>query len=224
VATKLCDACRTCYLDCPYEAIDMVELVGSRVGVVAQVDPALCVSCGICAGSCAPMGVGPPGRTGRNQLAEVKRFIRHHRPGPDEVAIVACSRGAGDIGSHDSLDGAHIFPVDCAGTMHTSLVEFLIRTGMGGVLIVSCSPRDCWNREGPKWLDQRLYHNREAELQTRVDRRRIRVAYAGLGERREVRQALARFREDVRAMDSAQGEEDIELDLSCEPEAAEVAP
>ena len=41
-------------------------------GMVARVDPDLCVSCGICAGSCAPMVVGPPGRSGRDQLAQVR--------------------------------------------------------------------------------------------------------------------------------------------------------
>jgi len=93
---------------------------------------------------------------------------------------------------------------------------------MGGVMIASCSPRDCWNREGPKWLEQRLYHDREAELQARVDRRRIRLMYAGLGERREVRRALEEFRRDVRQLDRAQGEKDIELELECEPAAEEV--
>jgi ferredoxin len=223
VNTRTCDNCRTCYLDCPYEAIDMVELVGSRAGIVAQVDPTMCVSCGICAGSCAPMGVGPPGRTGRSQLAEVKRFIREHQPGAEDIAIVACSRGAGDLRKVESLDGAYVFHVDCAGTMHTSVVEFLVRTGMGGVMIASCSPRDCWNREGPKWLEQRLYHDREAELQARVDRRRIRLMYAGLGERREVRRALEEFRLDVHRLDRALGEEDIKLDLECEPTAEEVS-
>jgi ferredoxin len=222
VVPKLCDACRTCYLDCPYEAIDMVEMAASRAGVVARVDPALCVSCGICAGSCAPMGVGPPGRTGRNQLAEVKRFIRDHGPGPGDVAIVACSRGAGAIGDLANFEGSYVFPVDCAGTMHTSVVEFLVRTGMGGVLIVSCSPRDCWNREGPHWLEQRLYHGREAELQDRVDRQRLRVVYAGLGERREVRAELTRFRDDIAALATAEAEADVVLDLECEPVPEEI--
>ena len=106
--------------------------------------------------------------------------------------------------------------------MHTSVVEFLVRTGMGGVMIASCSPRDCWNREGPKWLEQRLYHDREAELQARVDRRRIRLMYASLGERREVRRALEEFRRDMRQLDRAQGEKDIVLELECEPAAEEV--
>ena len=42
---------------------------GKKFAFQSYVNPDLCVSCGICAASCAPMGVGPPGRTGRDQLA-----------------------------------------------------------------------------------------------------------------------------------------------------------
>lgn len=216
VNQRMCDACEQCYQDCPYEAIAMVPLAGSRRGIVAQVDPALCVSCGICSGSCAPMGVGPPGRTGRDQLAQVRSFIAGQALGPHDVVIVACSRGAGDIAALERLDGAPVFTVDCSGSLHTSVIEFLVRSGVGGVLITSCPPRDCWNREGPRWLEQRLYQGREAELQERVDRRRVRVAYAGLGERGRVARALAAYRDDVAALETAEGEPDIDLGLECE--------
>ena len=45
------------------------------------------------------------------------------------------------------------------------------RGGAAGVLVVSCPPRDCWHREGPAWLHERIYNGRDAELQERVDRR-----------------------------------------------------
>jgi ferredoxin len=216
VNQRMCDACEQCYQDCPYEAISMVPLAGSRKGIVAQVDPALCVSCGICSGSCAPMGVGPPGRTGRDQLAEVRTFIAEHAMGPRDVAIVACSRGAGNVVTLERLDGSPVFAVDCVGSLHTSVVEFLVRSGVGGILIASCPPRDCWNREGPRWLEERLHHGREAELQERVDRRRVRVEYAGLGERAQLLGALAAYRNEVAALEVAQGETDIDLGIECE--------
>src|SRR3970040_2168756 len=72
----------------------------------------------------------------------------------------------------ETVEGAPVLPVDCAGSLHTSVVEYLVRSGAGGVLIVACPPRDCQNREGPKWLEQRLYHEREAELKDRGGRPR----------------------------------------------------
>src|SRR5690606_26346681 len=68
VDERLCTGCEQCVQDCPWSAIAMVTRADGRETLVARVDPRRCVSCGICAGSCAPMGVGPPGRTGRDQL------------------------------------------------------------------------------------------------------------------------------------------------------------
>jgi len=222
VNQRQCTGCTQCYLDCPYEAIDMVVRTDGREGQVAQVDPALCVSCGICAGSCAPMGVGPPERTGRHQLAQAKAYVSETGVGPADVVIVACRRGAGGVAEEPAFAGAPVFPVDCAGSMHTSVVEYLVRSGAGGVLIAVCPPRDCWNREGPKWLEQRLYHDREAGLKPRVDRRRVRLAYAGLGERHAVRTALDAHRGRIAVLEAAVGEDRVELDLECERPVEEV--
>lgn len=229
VDEKLCTGCEQCYLDCPYEAIAMVDRADAaetgKSGKVARVDPGLCVSCGLCAGSCAPMGVGPPGRTGRAQLTVVRDFIAARRPGVGDVVVVACEHGAGGATAAADLDGAPVYPVSCGGNLHTSVVEFLLRAGAGGVLIVSCPPRDCWNREGPKWLEERLFHEREAELRERVDRRRVRLIYAGAGERVEVRAALARFRSEMAALEATRAESDIDLERLCDlAEAGAEAP
>jgi ferredoxin len=221
VNERLCTGCTQCWVDCPYEAIAMVPRADAREERVARVDPALCVSCGICAGSCAPMGVGPPVRTGRDQLAAVRAFASRHALDA-QVVVVACTRGAGGVGASHEFQGAPVIPVDCAGSLHTSVVEYLVRSGAGGVLIVSCPPRDCWHREGPKWLEQRLYHDREAELKPRVDRRRVRLVYAGLGERATVRAALRTFQRDIGALEVARPEDRVELDIECERPAEEV--
>jgi len=219
VDERHCTGCEQCYLDCPYEAIAMIdrpEPTEGRSALVARVNPALCVSCGICAGSCAPMRVGPAHRTGRDQLERVRRFVTAARPGPADVVVVACDRGAGGVARDGAVDGAPIHAVECAGSLHTSVIEYLVRSGAGGVLVASCPPRDCWSREGPKWLTERLYHEREAELLPRVDRRRVRVAYASGGEVGVVRAALADFRRDIAALERAAGESDIDLVTMCE--------
>jgi ferredoxin len=213
---RLCDACEQCYLDCPYEAIAMVERQDSREGIVARVNPDLCVSCGICAGSCAPMGIGPPGRTGRDQLAHVREFIGQRDLSGRDIVIVACSHGAAGVTAGPSFDGAHIYGVDCTGSIHTSVVEFLVRSGVGGVLIMACPPRDCWYREGPKWLEERLYHDREAELKPRVDRRRVRLRFAGAGDRWVVHEELDAYRRDLAAMESGEREARIDIDKRCD--------
>jgi coenzyme F420-reducing hydrogenase delta subunit len=160
------------------------------------------------------MGVGPPGRTGRDQLSAVRAFITARRPGARDVVVIACDRGAGGI-ARTAGAGALVVPVTCAGNLHTSVIELLLRSATGGVLVVSCPPRDCWSREGPKWLEQRVYHDREAELQERVDRRRVRIVHAALGERAAVEGELAHFRSEIAALAVAAGGSADDLIREC---------
>jgi ferredoxin/coenzyme F420-reducing hydrogenase delta subunit len=198
VNERACTGCEQCMLDCPFDAITMVQRTDGRAGMVARVDPDRCVGCGICIGSCAPMAVGPPGRTGRDQLALVRAFVERERPGARDVVIIGCEWSAA---RHDAaLNGALFFSLPCAGNVHTSSIEALLRGGAGGVLVAACPVRDCRSREGPRWLDQRVWHGREAELQERVDRRRVRVVEAAAAEPGVLAAALRAFRDDVAAL------------------------
>jgi ferredoxin len=215
VDPRLCTGCNQCPQDCPWEAITMVPRDDDRPTLVARVDPTRCVSCGICAASCAPMGVGPPGRSGRDQLAQIRELITadHGRdPRGAPVVVVRCGQSSPLLREQVIAAGATLHEVPCVGTVHSSVVELLIRQGAAGVMIAGCPPRDCTGREGPKWLEQRLYHDREAELQSRVDRRRVCVVTAATGLEREVLTALTAFRAEVSALDS--GREGPTADLA----------
>jgi hypothetical protein len=85
------------------------------------------------------------------------------------------------------------------------------------VLVLSCPPRDCRNREGPRWLQARIYEGREAELQARVDRRRIAVVPAGAREPGAVAAAVRALRVMVRELDRPDAEQRPEPDTTCEP-------
>jgi len=213
---RLCTGCEQCALDCPYEAITMVERTDGRPTMLARVDPARCVSCGICVGSCAPMGVGPAERTGRDQLAAARAFARRHAPGASDVVVIACTRGSGGAARDERFDGAPVFAIDCAGSLHTSVIEMFVRDGAGGVLVFACPVEDCWNREGAIWLEQRLFHDREAELQERVDRRRVMLAHASFAESGRARAMLARFRASIASLEHARGEGDVDLLRLCD--------
>ncbi len=226
VNPRVCTGCEQCYHDCPYEAIAMVRRDDAREGYVGFVDPSKCVSCGICSGSCAPMVVGPPQRTGRDQLEQVKAFIVEARPGPDAVVLVGCAHSAAARAASGA--DAPLYTVSCAGALHTSVIEYLVRGGAGGVLIVSCPPRDCWSREGVTWLEQRVHHEREAELKARVDRRRVRIVHAAGLEAALVLEAIKTFRSELAVIEGPAPEHGIHIDDQCDaPEvsvAEEVAP
>jgi ferredoxin len=217
VDEPLCTGCSQCALDCPYEAITMLERTDGRGEFVARVDPALCVSCGICTASCAPMGVGPALRDGRTQLRGIRTFLADPARHPGEIVVAGCEQSVGGAAASLAAAGATWYPVDCIGNLHTSSVEFLVRSGVGGVLILACPERDCWNREGPRWLVERLYHGREAELKDRVDRRRLQVETVAAGDRAAVLAALARFRDSLTDLARPVAERDVVVDTECEP-------
>ncbi len=190
VDEELCVGCEQCALDCPYGAIAMVARESARSDLVARVDPALCVSCGICAGSCAPMGVGPPGRTGRDQLAHLRAYAGASQRVSGKLVAICCMHGPAALAADITATGSVPYPIDCAGNLHTSVIEQLLRGGAAGVLVLTCPPRDCRHREGPKWLSERVYHGREAELQARVPRARVAVASVDASDGAAVRAAL----------------------------------
>ncbi len=217
VDRDLCTGCRQCALDCPWEAIALEPRTDGRADLVARVDPARCVSCGICAGSCAPMGVGPPGRTGRAQLEVIRGYLAAPDRPAGRIAVLVCRQGAAGVAAALERAGADVHPVDCAGNLHSSVIEFLVRGGAAGVLVAGCPPRDCRNREGPRWLHERLYQEREAELQARVERDRVRVVHAGAAEGRELLAALGEFAEALARKAPATAEADLTVEAVCDP-------
>jgi len=186
------------------------------------VDPDRCVSCGICAGSCAPMGVGPEHRTGRDQVADIRVLARDllHEPSRPQVLAICCENAA--PGQLDALrrEGAVVQGVPCSGNLHSSVVELALRGGAAGVIIYSCPPRDCRGREGPRWLEARLFHEREAELQARVDRRRVATATMAVGDGAATVSAFRAFRESLVPLGALAPEALDDAEVVCEPTAA----
>jgi coenzyme F420-reducing hydrogenase delta subunit len=97
------------------------------------------------------------------------------------------------------------------------VIERLLRGGAPGVIVCACPPRDCVNREGPTWLDARLYHDREAELQSRVDRRRVAIATLAPGDLSGTCGAFVDFARRVSSLDRPAFSNDEDPNLVCEP-------
>ncbi len=219
VDPQLCTGCTTCYQDCPFDAISMVERPdpGRHSAMLARVDPARCVSCGICAGSCAPMGVGPPGRSGRFQLEALRTEIAEAPLMPGEIVVVACRHNRlGADPAFASDHGVRRRSVDCVGNLHTSVIESLLRSGAAGVYMLTCPARDAVCREGPKWLSERVFHDREAELAARVDKRRVRIAGFAPGEWRSACEDLARFADALTELEPEPVDATVDVGGQCE--------
>lgn len=207
VNERVCTGCEQCVHDCPYEAIGMVPRTDGRDGYVARVTTDLCTSCGICVGSCPPMAIGALGITARDQIAEARAFLAEHRPGANDVVIVGCSWSGARAEAQRS--GAGFLSVPCVGAMHSSTVEILLQGGAGGVLVAGCREHDGRTREGVRWTEERIFEGRPADLKQRVDRNRVRLVQATLGETVMLHESVLAFAAEIEALAAADQEIDI---------------
>jgi ferredoxin/coenzyme F420-reducing hydrogenase delta subunit len=199
-----CNGCQRCFADCPYAAITMVPHPNQRIGrTLAQVDPDLCVSCGICAGACPSStpfrsvtqlatGIDMPQRpidALRQQLRASLAGARSARP----VVVFGCDHGA-DVARLAAADDVHTFSLLCAGQLPPSFVEYALRDGAGGVVIAACREGGCEFRFGERWTAERLRGAREPHLRASVDAKRVGFVYAGRGDEAELAWAVAGLR------------------------------
>ena len=83
-------------------------------------------------------------------------------------------------------------------------------------MVLVCPPRDCRHREGPRWLAERVYNTRAAELQARVDRARVRIAHANAVERSTVRDAVREFAAAVAVLGPPDVADTRDVAIECE--------
>ncbi len=221
VNPDLCTGCTTCYLDCPFDAIQMQERQqpGSRSKHVAVVNPDSCTSCGICAGSCAPMGVGPPAFTGRSQLTLIDSILAKPQDlAENGMVLFACrTNSLSHSPALSQFENVLIITVECGGNLHTSAIEQVLKRGASGVIVLTCPSRDAACREGPKWLRERVYNDREAELQARVDRRRVRICSLGVGEAQSLARQIRDLENELAQLGAPDSRSGADEQTDCEP-------
>ncbi|HUF51284.1 MAG TPA: cytochrome b N-terminal domain-containing protein [Longimicrobiales bacterium] len=221
VDERTCTGCEQCVHDCPYDAIEMVPRTGTREGLIARVKTELCTSCGVCIGSCPPMAISAREVSGRDQVAEVRAFLAREQPTAADVVIVGCDWSAA-LAEAEST-GAKLLSMPCVGAMHSSTVELLLRGGAGGVLVVGCPEHDGRTREGVTWTEQRLFEGRPADLKERVDRSRVRLVQANIGEGVRLHQSVLDFAAEIDALALQTAEEEVNVLELCQARQGHVA-
>jgi ferredoxin/coenzyme F420-reducing hydrogenase delta subunit len=186
VDPESCEGCEQCFQDCPYDAIQMVTgLHPERHPLLAQVQPDLCVSCGLCTGSCASLAIGPPGRTARDQLAGARRFVVDTADTAQRSLLVACRHNGGltdRLRRRCAEDpAAALLEVDCAGSLHPGTVSYLGRR-FAGTMIVTCPTQNCLYREGTTLADARIVGERRPAVAGQIGRLPVRLLQASAGE------------------------------------------
>lgn len=181
VIESRCTGCTRCANDCPYGALQMIDLeAGAAHPYLAIADPTLCVSCGICVGSCLDDAItlGDADPADLRQL--VKDRIAHATQraeaggDPDIELVFTCGRFANQGAAPylnwqvEQVEATHqlleVVPVPCAGSISPDLLIYALDHGAAEVRLVGCPPDDCTNREGNLIEEQRLTRERPPKL------------------------------------------------------------
>jgi Pyruvate/2-oxoacid:ferredoxin oxidoreductase delta subunit len=196
VDESACNACTRCVADCPFSAITMApRMPGGREVLVAEVDPARCVGCGICSGSCEPSAIGLPWL---DQQAERRRIDAWLARDPAAPIVLGCEGSAAGTlhpdpatGLAPGLPGARVMLAPCAGWFSPFTVERALRKGTGTVVVVGCPEPTCRYREGDDLLAQRIAGTREPALRRdKVELHRLRVVALARHQVRELGAAV----------------------------------
>ncbi|MEM7801925.1 MAG: hydrogenase iron-sulfur subunit, partial [Chloroflexota bacterium] len=182
VISERCTGCTRCATDCPYGAIDMLELSeGSAYSYLAVAQPERCVSCGICIGACRDnaitLGEADPAdlkEAIKGRLEFAKQRVAHETEAPDIELVFTCQRFAnqgaapylrrevhGVEATHRTIE---VMPIPCAGAISPDLLIEALNAGAAEVRLIGCPPDDCANREGNLIAEQRLMRERPPKL------------------------------------------------------------
>ena len=180
-----CNGCRRCADDCPYGAIQMVPRSdGQKYEWQAEVDPGLCVSCGICVGACPTAtpfrsrsalepGIDLPMLSAATLRERIRALAEPRR---DEPTVLSFACG----GSSTPLRraGERVVEVACMGQIPPSFLDWILSRRIAeGVFLAGCAGGGCRYRSGARWTADRIDRARDPRLRKRVDANRIARAW-----------------------------------------------
>ncbi|HET9913950.1 MAG TPA: cytochrome b N-terminal domain-containing protein [Anaerolineales bacterium] len=165
-----CGGCKVCADDCPYKAITMNPRAASQPNkLIAEVNPHLCVTCGVCLGSCDRGAIAMGKLTDAAISQSIETRLAHHKDKRVTLCFT-CERHAAQ-GARPYLNGRssdhreiEVIPLPCVASLPPALVARAMSSGAGEVRVVGCPPDDCSRREGNQWTDGRLGRTRLPRL------------------------------------------------------------
>lgn len=215
-----CTGCEFCAEDCPYGAIEMVPRTDDRrFELQAQVDPTLCVSCGICTGSCpssSPFRRQQPLQTGIElpylTMEDLKRRLEEAAAGAagagPRIVLVGCDYSV-PVADLDQ-QGLGAFSLPCAGMMPPAAIDYLLRQGgVDGVVLTGCDAGDCHFRHGDRWVRDRTARDRMPSLRARVPRERLLLSWHKPIDRQGLAAAITSFRERLEGLPTSALQADL---------------
>lgn len=211
-----CNGCARCTVDCPYQAVLLVPAPNVRTGRQVEIMAERCAACGLCAGACPSStpfrstealaaGIDMPDATVQQQRLSLEAALARIVNGANgalaqtgRIIVFACSGAARAA----TLEDARTARLDmrCIGMLPPSFIEYALRAGADGALLVACRAGECAYRLGAELTAQRLAGTRQPVLRKSVPRERLSMVELAAGEEAELIAARDALRAALEAM------------------------
>jgi quinol-cytochrome oxidoreductase complex cytochrome b subunit/coenzyme F420-reducing hydrogenase delta subunit/NAD-dependent dihydropyrimidine dehydrogenase PreA subunit len=183
-----CNGCERCVEDCPFGAIEMTPRTdGKKYASEAVVTPELCLSCGICVGSCPTAtpfrsrsvlsaGIDLPDQTVAHVKDEIIEATKNLQ-GDRRILMFACKNNS-KTAKHIDAETT-VVNLTCMAQLPPPFVDWVLsRDYADGVILGGCAHGDCQYRLGAEWTEQRMSRVRDPRLRKRVDTEKLALLWS----------------------------------------------
>jgi ferredoxin len=156
----------------------------------AVVDPLLCVSCGICVGSCPTAtpfrrhsalspGIDMPDLSAaslREKILKISKKLQGNR----RILVFGCEGHKQSAKLTAKLNDSETATVDiiCMAQLPPPFIDFVLSRDLAdGVVLTGCDGGECLYRFGEQWTGLRIGRQRDPRLRKRVDTDQIALAW-----------------------------------------------
>ena len=121
--------------------------------------------------------------------------------GETKILVFGCEHGLNvDRLEREDIRGLRLI---CSGMLPPTLVEYALKQGADGVMVIGCRQNDCYFRFGNSWTRLRFAGERKPSLRARAERERIRIHGAAEPDLRSVEADLAEFHQHLLELNRA---------------------
>jgi coenzyme F420-reducing hydrogenase delta subunit/Pyruvate/2-oxoacid:ferredoxin oxidoreductase delta subunit len=208
-----CNGCARCTVDCPYQAVLLIPAPNVRTGRQVEVMAERCAACGLCAGACPSStpfrstealaaGIDMPDADVQRQRMRLDTALARIAPAAaGRVMVFACAEAARAATLEDARTA--VLDMRCIGMLPPSFIEYALRSGADGTLLVACRAGECAYRLGAELTAQRLAGERQPILRKSVPRERLRMVELAAGDEVALRAARDALRAALEALGPA---------------------
>jgi ferredoxin/coenzyme F420-reducing hydrogenase delta subunit len=210
-----CNGCERCVEDCPFGALEMAPRSdGLKYASEAVVLPNLCLSCGICVGSCPTAtpfrtrsALSPGVDLPEQPVAMIRKLVTKAArglKGNRRLLVFGCD-GSSKLSALQDSETA-IVNLTCMAQLPPSFIDYILSRNLAdGVVLAGCDGGDCQYRLGALWTEQRIIRKRDPRLRKRVDTEKLAVLWTEpWSEFRDTETAVNSFRDSIASADRSE--------------------